>query len=157
MDKFAMIIFGASGDLTKRKLMPALYSLYRDKRLTGDFSILGIGRTIYSDENYRSYILEELQQFVKADEQDTVLMSSFVSHLYYLPLDPAKEEGYPLLRERLVELTNEVDPDNLLFLPCHSAFALRCSSSASEGCRTKYSSFTYHRRETFRLRSRIGT
>ena len=60
MDKFAMIIFGASGDLTKRKLMPALYSLYRDKRLTGDFSILGIGRTIYSDENYRSYILEEL-------------------------------------------------------------------------------------------------
>ena len=115
MDKFAMIIFGASGDLTKRKLMPALYSLYRDKRLTGDFSILGIGRTIYSDENYRSYILEELQQFVKADEQDTVLMSSFVSHLYYLPLDPAKEEGYPLLRERLVELTNEVDPDNLLF------------------------------------------
>ena len=77
MDKFAMIIFGASGDLTKRKLMPALYSLYRDKRLTGDFSILGIGRTIYSDENYRSYILEELQQFVKADEQDTVLMSSF--------------------------------------------------------------------------------
>ena len=58
MDKFAMIIFGASGDLTKRKLMPALYSLYRDKRLTGDFSILGIGRTIYYDENYRCYILE---------------------------------------------------------------------------------------------------
>ena len=75
MDKFAMIIFGASGDLTKRKLMPALYSLYRDKRLTGDFSILGIGRTVYSDENYRSYILEELQQFVKAEEQDT---SSYV-------------------------------------------------------------------------------
>ena len=115
MDKFAMIIFGASGDLTKRKQMPPLYSIYRDKRLTGVFSILGIGRTIYSDENYRSYILEELQQFVKADEQDTILMSSFVSHLYYLPLDPAKEEGYPLLRQRLVELTNEVDPDNLLF------------------------------------------
>ena len=57
-----MIIFGASGDLTKRKLMPALYSLYREKRLTGEFSILGIGRTVYSDDNYRSYILEELQQ-----------------------------------------------------------------------------------------------
>ena len=56
-----MIIFGASGDLTKRKLMPALYSLYREKRLTGEFSILGIGRTVYSDDNYRSYILEELQ------------------------------------------------------------------------------------------------
>ena len=56
MDKFAMIIFGASGDLTKRKLMPALYSLYRDKRLTGSFTVLGIGRTVYSDEDYRSYI-----------------------------------------------------------------------------------------------------
>ena len=42
MDKFAMIIFGASGDLTKRKLMPALYSLYRDKRLTGSFTVLGV-------------------------------------------------------------------------------------------------------------------
>ena len=69
-----MIIFGASGDLTKRKLMPALYSLYREKRLTGEYSILGIGRTVYSDDNYRSYILEELQQFVKSEEQDTALM-----------------------------------------------------------------------------------
>ena len=84
MDKFAMIIFGASGDLTKRKLMPALYSLYRDKRLTGDFSILGIGRTIYSDENYRSYILEELQQFVKADEQDTILILCLLLSLTYI-------------------------------------------------------------------------
>ena len=114
-----MIIFGASGDLTKRKLMPALYSLYREKRLTGEFSILGIGRTVYSDDNYRSYILEELQLFVKSEEQDTALMASFVSHLYYLPMDPAKEEGYPQLRQRLVELTNEVDPDNLLIELAH--------------------------------------
>ncbi len=110
-----MIIFGASGDLTKRKLMPALYSLYRDKRLTGDFSILGIGRTMYFDESYRSYILEELQLFVKADEQETGLMSSFVSHLYYLSMDPAVEEGYLLLRQHLVKLTRQAIPDNLLF------------------------------------------
>ena len=115
MDKFAMIIFGASGDLTKRKLMPALYSLFREKRLTGDFHILGIGRTIYSDEDYRSYISGELRTFVKSEEQDAALMEAFISHLYYLPMDPAKEEGYAMLRQRLVELTNEVDPDNLLF------------------------------------------
>ena len=115
MDKFAMIIFGASGDLTKRKLMPALYSLFREKRLTGDFHILGIGRTIYSDEDYRSYISGELRTFVKSEEQDAALMEAFISHLCYLPMDPAKEEGYAMLRQRLVELTNEVDPDNLLF------------------------------------------
>ena len=41
MSKFVMIIFGASGDLTKRKLMPALYSLYKDNRLPEGFAILG--------------------------------------------------------------------------------------------------------------------
>lgn len=53
-----MVIFGASGDLTKRKLMPALYSLYKEKRLNTSFSVLGIGRTEYTDEKYRLYILE---------------------------------------------------------------------------------------------------
>ena len=43
MSKFVMIIFGASGDLTKRKLMPALYSLYKDNRLPEEFSILELG------------------------------------------------------------------------------------------------------------------
>lgn len=57
MDKFVMIIFGASGDLTKRKLMPALYSLYRDKRLKGGFSVIGVGRTVYSDADYRGLYL----------------------------------------------------------------------------------------------------
>lgn len=115
MDKFAMIIFGASGDLTKRKLMPALYSLFQNKRLTEDFCILGIGRTVYTDEDYRSYILEELQQFVKADEQDQELMTSFVSHLFYLATDPAESQGYASIRQRLQELTHTEQPDNLLF------------------------------------------
>lgn len=115
MDKFVMIIFGASGDLTKRKLMPALYSLFRDKRLTGDFHVLGIGRTVYSDDSYRSYILNELQRFVKTDEQDMDSMNSFVSHLSYVSMDPAEGEGYPVIRQRLAELTQDEQPDNLLF------------------------------------------
>lgn len=115
MNHFAMIIFGASGDLTKRKLMPALYSLYKDERLTGDFSILGIGRTAYTDSEYRAYILTELQTFVKPEEQNSELMNYFISHLYYLPIDPAIVDGYSLLSDRLVELTGESEPDNLLF------------------------------------------
>ena len=47
MSKFVMIIFGASGDLTKRKLIPALYNLYKDNRLPEGFAVLGIGRTGY--------------------------------------------------------------------------------------------------------------
>lgn len=55
-----MVIFGASGDLTRRKLMPALYSLYTGGRLPEGFSILGIGRTGYTDETYREYMHDAL-------------------------------------------------------------------------------------------------
>jgi glucose-6-phosphate 1-dehydrogenase len=115
MEKFAMVIFGASGDLTKRKLMPALYSLYKSKRLSGDFSILGVARTVYTDEEFRTYINEELHRFVKEEEKNEQLITELVSHLYYYPLDPAQYDGYPGLRERLKELTHSEDPDNLLY------------------------------------------
>jgi glucose-6-phosphate 1-dehydrogenase len=110
-----MIIFGASGDLTKRKLMPALYSLFRAQRLKGGFSILGVARTAYEDEAYRSYILQELHQFVKPEDQDEAQMQEFVSHLFYLSMDPAQEEGYPQLRERLKTLTGSERPSDLLY------------------------------------------
>lgn len=110
-----MIIFGASGDLTRRKLMPALYSLYKEGRLKGDFYILGIGRTSYTDADYRTYILNQLRTFVQLEEQKPELLDRFVSRLYYLPFDPAEEAGYPLLSQRLSELTGEAEPDNLLF------------------------------------------
>ena len=56
MSKFVMIIFGASGDLTKRKLIPALYNLYKDNRLPEGFAVLGIGRTGYRDEIGRAHV-----------------------------------------------------------------------------------------------------
>ena len=62
MSKFVMTIFGASGDLTKRKLMPALYTLYKEKRLPESFAVLGVGRTEYQDDTYRAYISSELER-----------------------------------------------------------------------------------------------
>ncbi len=70
MHPLAMIIFGASGDLTRRKLLPALFSLFRNDRLQGDFSILGTARTEFSDESFREYARERLRTFVKPEEQD---------------------------------------------------------------------------------------
>ena len=68
MSKFVMIIFGASGDLTKRKLIPALYNLYKDNRLPEGFAVLGIGRTGYRDDTYRAYIRTEMERFVASEE-----------------------------------------------------------------------------------------
>lgn len=115
MSKFVMVIFGASGDLTKRKLMPALLELYREERLPEGFSVVGIGRTHYEDEEYQKYIAEELNRFVKEDEKNAELQSAFCSHLHYLTLDPSKSDKYPLLAKRLSELTGEEAPENILF------------------------------------------
>ena len=115
MSKFVMIIFGASGDLTKRKLMPALYTLYKEARLPDGFSILGIGRTHYEDAPYQSYILEELRKYVAQKEQVEPEMKDFCNHLHYLTLDPAEGQGYHALDVRLQELTGEKDADNLLY------------------------------------------
>ena len=115
MNKFVMIIFGASGDLTKRKLMPALYTLYKDGRLPDGFAILGIGRTEYEDDNYRTYILKELEQFIASKEQVEEKMADFCRHLNYLTMNPADVEEYGRLNDRLQELTGEKEPDNLLF------------------------------------------
>lgn len=110
-----MVIFGASGDLTKRKLMPALYSLYKSKRISDNSSILGVGRTSYTDEKYRAYILNELKHFIGDKDQDEAAMNSFVSRLYYLSIDPSVEEGYGLLFTRMQQLTGEKKPNNILY------------------------------------------
>lgn len=115
MNKLVIVIFGASGDLTKRKLMPALYSLYKRQRLPKDAIVLGVGRTFYEDELYRDYIRKELQQFVKVEEQDDVLMGEFVDLLHYQTMDPALQEGYSLLSQRIEQLNDAKQADNLLF------------------------------------------
>ena len=65
-------------------------------------------------------------------------MASFVSHLYYLPMDPAKEEGYPQLRQRLVDLTGEVDPDNLLFYLATPPSLYGVVPIVPQSCRTQH-------------------
>lgn len=114
-DNFAMVIFGASGDLTKRKLMPALYSLYKAKRLTEDFKIVGVSRTDFDDAEYQKYILEQLHIFLKEDEREEVAMKKFVAHVHYVQLDPAQPDGYTSLRQRLETLTADSSLSNLLF------------------------------------------
>ncbi|WP_321481146.1 glucose-6-phosphate dehydrogenase [uncultured Bacteroides sp.] len=110
-----MVIFGASGDLTKRKLMPAIYSLYKEGRLPKEFSVLGVGRTIYTDTNYRSHISEEMKRFVKQEDLDEKLVETFLPHLSYLSIDPSQESEYGQLDSRLKDLSGEEHPENLLY------------------------------------------
>ncbi len=83
-----LVIFGATGDLSKRKLIPALYSLYVLDMLPEKFAILGAGRSGLDDDRFRDTMKEALQNFSKDDDKSH--FSSFLNKIYYAQADPKK-------------------------------------------------------------------
>jgi glucose-6-phosphate 1-dehydrogenase len=77
-----IVIFGASGDLTKRKLAPSLFNLFRKGRLPKQFRIVGYGNTDFSDDQFRTHIEEGMKEFApyKYKKEDWV---SFSGNLAY--------------------------------------------------------------------------
>jgi glucose-6-phosphate 1-dehydrogenase len=98
-----MVIFGASGDLTKRKLLPALYNLARDRRLSTGFAVLGVSRTEMSDEAFRSRMKESVAAYADSPVEDAV-WEGFSQGLFYLPGDFSDRSFYPKLAARLREI-----------------------------------------------------
>ncbi|MCK9159019.1 MAG: glucose-6-phosphate dehydrogenase [Bacteroidaceae bacterium] len=104
-----IVIFGASGDLAKRKLMPAIYMLYKEKRLPLSFAIVGVSRTPYSDKEYRNYMKKNFTSYLDPEEiGDNVEVDKFIDHLYYHAMDPAESNGYKGLNSYLRELDETV-------------------------------------------------
>ncbi|BEG98412.1 glucose-6-phosphate 1-dehydrogenase [Bacteroides sedimenti] len=99
-----MVIFGASGDLTRRKLIPALYLLYKHNRLPENFAILGVARTAFTDDEFRERIHLQLLRFVKPEDVNEEKIRSFVSLINYFPMDPADPDEYLRLQPRLLKL-----------------------------------------------------
>jgi len=97
-----IVIFGASGDLTKRKLVPALYDLYVSGLMPSRFAIMGVSRSPYSDGEFREYLETHAQQF--AHHYDATQWSSFATALHYHAGDSTKSEDFPAIHERMNEL-----------------------------------------------------
>jgi glucose-6-phosphate 1-dehydrogenase len=89
-----LFIFGGSGDLNFRKLSPALYNLFIDNWMPEKFSIVGIGRTPYSDEDYRARLLDGIKQFSRRKDIADAQWQSFSQHVFYLKMDAEKDEHY---------------------------------------------------------------
>lgn len=96
-----IVIFGASGDLTHRKLIPALYNLYKIGRLSENFSVLGVARTELSNEEFREKMRSALIEHEKADGDE---LNNFCSHLYYQAVNTSDAADYVKLIPRLDEL-----------------------------------------------------
>jgi glucose-6-phosphate 1-dehydrogenase len=98
-----LIIFGASGDLTARKLIPAIYELYKDKDLPENYVILGTSRSEMSDEEYRNKVCLESEHF---SNEEKTLVRSFADKIFYQSIE-GYEEDYSQLSDRIHELNIE--------------------------------------------------
>ncbi|ASI91330.1 glucose-6-phosphate dehydrogenase [Vibrio mediterranei] len=100
----SIVIFGASGDLTYRKLIPALYHLYASDQLPKSFAILGVSRTQYSDESYREKLKHSLQEMEKTEPEK---LEAFCNHLHYQAIDTSDTQDYAKLATRLDDVADQ--------------------------------------------------
>src|SRR4051812_36194015 len=93
----AVVIFGATGDLTRRKLVPALYSLAQQRLLPAEFAILGTARQEMNDEEFRARMREALEEF-EDEAVDETVWQSFASGLFYVQGEFGEAETYQRLK-----------------------------------------------------------
>jgi len=99
-----LVIFGASGDLTWRKLIPAIFELHLQNMLPESFAILGVGRSKIDDLSFRKKMNEGISKFVDNKLIQQSVLADFLAHLYFLSADTYAFESYQLINDRLTEL-----------------------------------------------------
>ncbi|MFH0842148.1 MAG: glucose-6-phosphate dehydrogenase [Bacteroidota bacterium] len=108
-ERFVLIIFGASGDLTARKLIPALFSLKVQKLITDSFIILGTGRTTFADEDFRKKMKESIRLYSEEKDTGNGVIDEFADSLSYFQMDNTSAPDYEKLRARLSGIDNDCD------------------------------------------------
>ena len=111
----SIVIFGASGDLTARKLIPALYHLYKDKQLPPAFRIIGFARREKTDESFRAELREALGKFSRTQPVDDQVWTEFAANIVYCMGDLTDSAAYQKLEQRLSSFGNPALRNHLLF------------------------------------------
>ncbi len=111
----SIVIFGASGDLTARKLIPAFYHLCKDKQLPSAFRVIGFARRDKTDESWRNELREELSQFSRTQPVDDAVWAEFAKNLFYCRGDLTDAAAYKKLEELLTSFGSGPLRENLLF------------------------------------------
>ena len=108
LDGCAMVIFGASGDLTARKLIPALYNLARHHMLPPGFAVIGCSKTPFTHEQFRDKMCKAVREDLKLTDGDDPVLKSFASNIYYI----SDDFGDPSAYSQLTQFLNQLDRDN---------------------------------------------
>ena len=113
---FSLVIFGASGDLARRKLIPALWSLYAGRTLPEPFAIIGTGRTEMTDDEFRTRMREAVTEFARIQPPSEAVWERFAAALSYVAADPTELECCQRLDHALTTLEDRHGgPRNRLF------------------------------------------
>ena len=105
-DPCVFVIFGASGDLTKRKLLPALYSLAYRRLLPEKFAVVGVARTECSEDDFRSRMEAAVREHARDPFRDDI-WEPLADGMHYISTEFSEDEGEELLAQRLTQLDEE--------------------------------------------------
>ncbi|MFZ1469057.1 MAG: glucose-6-phosphate dehydrogenase [Paracoccaceae bacterium] len=98
VDPFDLVIFGGTGDLARRKILPGLYRRFQAGQMTEDSRIIGAARGDLSDADFRAMVAEAIGEFVPAAKQDPEAIATFLTRLSYIPIDAKGDGGWPQLK-----------------------------------------------------------
>ncbi|MFN7050734.1 MAG: glucose-6-phosphate dehydrogenase, partial [Gemmobacter sp.] len=87
VEVFDLVIFGATGDLARRKILPGLYRRFLAGQITGESRIIGAARSEMDAEGFRTMVREAIDEFVSADKRDATIIDDFLKHLDYVAID----------------------------------------------------------------------
>src|SRR5438309_3762033 len=111
----AIVIFGASGDLTARKLIPAFYHLRREKQLPTPFRIIGFARREKTDDAWRQELRAAMEQFSRTKPIDDAVWTEFAATVSYCHGDISDPTAHKKLANQMASFTGEKLPRNLPF------------------------------------------
>ena len=97
----ALLLFGATGDLSRRMLLPSLFALHEDDLIHPDLRIVGTARSALDDAGFRAFASAALDEFLPADRKDPARLSGFLDRLHYQPLDASSLDGFAALADKL--------------------------------------------------------
>lgn len=116
LEPVSFILFGATGDLAKRKIFPALYQLFLVNRLPHSISIIGVGRKKLSDYSFQMHVKNSVYDYSKASNIDETKLTKFLSYFSYQALDVTECEGYNILLDTVQTREEQLGiPENRLF------------------------------------------
>ena len=99
VETFDLVIFGATGDLAQRKILPGLYRRFLAGQMPADSRIIGAARKAMTNEEFRASIGEAIAEYVAKPRQDPATIALFLAQLHYIPIDAKGDAGWPALRD----------------------------------------------------------